>query len=466
MFQRKVFPLSFPSCLGSNKALESAAFPDGLPEALEASVALQLLSEGHSSDSDHATGCACPQNGDCNCCIPRKSAPRRRKKESSGPKAHPHSGANTPPNNTAVSHPSHTALTRIAELRPVLPKPASTRRHDYADGPVHEPSSGQHHSHAARHHESSLYSPYGRAYDYTHTHPHHDFIGDAPALSTRDVMSYNSFSSATSSPSPVGRLDESSGRVVPSPSNNIAPDSGNISAWYSTQSPAGAGDIIASLCKCGEECGCIGCAVHLPTNQSNPHHTCFFNSDGTCASCLNCLVLTAPPDIPPNTALSIYQDQDSRGVDEWVRQVNPSFPPSSPSFDLGGYPELGIGSDMYLPSSMAGCRCPPGLCQCDSRSGCGCVRESQGFAVSGERASRCRHGGTTPPAFDEGTLGVPEFYSHFNQSMEGIPMGGQTIQFRSRSGSSSSGSSEFSFSSDKVMLGTPSPHEGPPQHYF
>jgi hypothetical protein len=32
---------------------ESAAFPYGLPEALEASVAFQTLGEGTSSDSDH-----------------------------------------------------------------------------------------------------------------------------------------------------------------------------------------------------------------------------------------------------------------------------------------------------------------------------------------------------------------------------------------------------------------------------
>jgi hypothetical protein len=36
-----------------NKMLESAAFPNGLPEALEASVASQLLSQGAISDSDH-----------------------------------------------------------------------------------------------------------------------------------------------------------------------------------------------------------------------------------------------------------------------------------------------------------------------------------------------------------------------------------------------------------------------------
>lgn len=38
---------------GVNKMLESAAFPNGLPNALEASVAVPLLSQGAASDDDH-----------------------------------------------------------------------------------------------------------------------------------------------------------------------------------------------------------------------------------------------------------------------------------------------------------------------------------------------------------------------------------------------------------------------------
>jgi len=40
-------------CLGPKLGFESAAFPNGLPQALEASVAFQSLAEGTSSDSDH-----------------------------------------------------------------------------------------------------------------------------------------------------------------------------------------------------------------------------------------------------------------------------------------------------------------------------------------------------------------------------------------------------------------------------
>ncbi|KIK56166.1 hypothetical protein GYMLUDRAFT_174618, partial [Collybiopsis luxurians FD-317 M1] len=37
----------------ANKMLQLPAFPNGLPEALEASVAMQFLSEGISSDSEY-----------------------------------------------------------------------------------------------------------------------------------------------------------------------------------------------------------------------------------------------------------------------------------------------------------------------------------------------------------------------------------------------------------------------------
>lgn len=40
-------------CSGPKPGFESAAFPNGLPEALEATVAFQSPVEGTSSDSDH-----------------------------------------------------------------------------------------------------------------------------------------------------------------------------------------------------------------------------------------------------------------------------------------------------------------------------------------------------------------------------------------------------------------------------
>jgi hypothetical protein len=42
-----------PCCTGSKSGFERAAFPNGLPKALEASVALQTSTEPSSSDSDH-----------------------------------------------------------------------------------------------------------------------------------------------------------------------------------------------------------------------------------------------------------------------------------------------------------------------------------------------------------------------------------------------------------------------------
>ena len=52
LMDKIIFP-SFSCCSGSKPGFESAAFPHGLPKALEASVAFQSLAEGASSDSDH-----------------------------------------------------------------------------------------------------------------------------------------------------------------------------------------------------------------------------------------------------------------------------------------------------------------------------------------------------------------------------------------------------------------------------
>ncbi|KAJ8082278.1 copper-binding transcription factor [Marasmius tenuissimus] len=476
------------SSKGSNKALESAAFPNGLPEALEASVALQLLSEGHSSDSDHAGGCQCHKEGGCNCCTPRKSAPRRRKKEPSEDKSHPGSGANTPPN-VAGAFTSDAALTRVAELRPVLPKPALTRRPEHPDGPIHEASAGHHHTHGGRLHDASLYSPYGRAYDYNHPHHHTSYTEDSSAISPDEPPSLNFGYSAsmpfasTSSSSPIDeRAPGVVGRGAGSPSNTSTFEQGDLSPWYSAPTTGGVGDVIASFCGCGEECGCQGCTIHVPTSNTNrPNPTCGSPSGSACcASCLNCSALAGAPPlayagaIPPNTALSIHQSQDNGRdlVDEWVRQLDGSYSSAAPTFDLAaaGYGDFGM--EMYnLPNGMSGCRCPPGLCQCGAESGCGCggcERQSQGFAVSGERGC-CDRGAQTPPVFDDSPSGLPGFYNHLNASLETMPpnaIAGQ-MQFRSRSSSSSSSSASSNHSHFiGMLLGTPSPHETAQQQYF
>lgn len=479
-FVERSFPLLYPLCLGSNKALESAAFPNGLPEALEASVALQLLSEGHSSDSDHA-GCQCQKDGECNCCIPRKSAPRRRKKEPSEDKSHPGSGANTPPN-VAGAFPSDAALTRVAELRPVLPKPILMRRPEHPDGPVHEASAGHHHTHGGRLHETSLYSPYGRAYDYNHPHHHTTYPSaispdEPPPLEFGYAIPF----ATTSSPSPINEHAPGAVGRDTSPSNSSTFEPSDLSPWYSAPAAGGAGDVIASFCGCGEECGCQGCTIHVPsTNTNNLNPTCgSSNATACCASCLNCSALAAPPSlafagtIPPNTALSIYQNQNTgRDIEEWVRQLDGSYSSVAPSFELtaAGYGDLGM--EMYnLPNGMSGCRCPPGLCQCGAESGCGCggcERQSQGFAVSGERGGCCGGGSGTPPVFDDSPAALGGFYNQLDTSMETMPSNGIAgqMQFRSRSSSSSSSASSSHSHFVGMMLGTPSPHETAQQHYF
>uniref|UniRef100_A0A0W0F0Y9 Copper-fist domain-containing protein n=1 Tax=Moniliophthora roreri TaxID=221103 RepID=A0A0W0F0Y9_MONRR len=307
--------------LGSNKTLESAAFPNGLPEALEASVALQLLSEGTSSDSDHSNGCSHHRGGDCECFAVRKRA-RSRKKEASG--SGPMSGVTTSPNPNGTSPSqlplaSHPALSRVQEFRPVLPKP-SPRRFDH-EGPFHEASSSSRHGHGSgRHHvhDSFLFSPYSRAYDYTHQ----AYVGDPRAVaSSPDLLLDTNFNSLSSSQRRVAT--EVTG------------------SWSQFQSNE---DLTGSLC------GFIdGCVCH-----SNEKCRCF----------INCIVLESsslPDALPPNTALSIHGNMPrgypgEASVDEWTRQLDlfqsqPGSAAASPSY--GGYPQEFQQLDTYFsqPSS-------------------------------------------------------------------------------------------------------------------
>ncbi|KAJ7215190.1 hypothetical protein C8J57DRAFT_283770 [Mycena rebaudengoi] len=199
---------------GSPKMPESAAFPNGLPEALEAS---QRSPEGASSDSDHGgTGCRCSTVGDgaCHCCTPRKSAPRRRRPppDDAAPQTQiplvpnsTHSNSinstlpnstNTHPNGTHPRTPSHHILARIAELRPVLPRPCA-RDHALQ----HPPSSALRHGHPPHGHPDTHFSPYNRAY----AHELHS-AGDYPPydLYAQDAharRSQDSFHSHSTSPS-------------------------------------------------------------------------------------------------------------------------------------------------------------------------------------------------------------------------------------------------------------------------
>ncbi|ESK90524.1 ace1 transcription factor [Moniliophthora roreri MCA 2997] len=474
----------------SNKTLESAAFPNGLPEALEASVALQLLSEGTSSDSDHGSGCTCYQGGECHCWVPRKSAPRRRKKE---PSDGPRSGAITPPDSlpTHLTPTSHATLTRIAELRPVLPKP-SARRFGY-EGPVHEPSSGGHQAHGAgRHHihDSSFFSPYGRAYDYTHQ----SYVSETPAVGSGAAINHlnSSALSTTPPPSPDERTSEdNAGRI----DGQFSLSSGDMTTWNAIQS---AGDFLRSLCSCTNGCSCQGCMTS--TTTSNPAGTCTTN--GACSGCINCAALAATLPfsdvLPPNTALSIPNDVSRDAswprdttIDEWAKQVS-FFEPGSaetsalPSpFDIAGHAhdsrQLGLSSSSASVNASSDpptenghrsdrCMCPQELCECNAGSGCSCDRCQANltspinltFAISGERGSCCGSGLGERRRSPFEDLSIPHFvannpsvmydqFSGYISMPDGFPVMDERMSLdigmgigRSRSSSSSSSSASRS----------------------
>lgn len=216
---------------GLSKILECAAFPNGLPSMLEASVALP---EASGSESDRSDNCACVTGqlsveDLCPCATPRKSAPRKPKIE---PDLLPLTLSNS------ISEPTH-ILSRVAELRPVLPKMLS--------GPVHVPSSGVNHT---RPHISESFSPYGRAYDRVHT------AYRPPSLEP--------------------------------PSNQIEPSTSFDSSTYWSPSQT-----TSPICGCGDSCGCPGCRQHdpnAPTTASG--YTC--SNPSACGGCLECFVQTLP----------------------------------------------------------------------------------------------------------------------------------------------------------------------------
>ncbi|OJA16523.1 hypothetical protein AZE42_00637 [Rhizopogon vesiculosus] len=271
----------------------TAAFPNGLPDALEALATLPQSSD----DSDHSgetspTACGCSSGGQCNCWVPRKPPTTRRRYSGAEPpkrdKHHPdfskHQHQSTSP--PLSSH----VLARIAELRPVLPRP--THKQVPLDGSLHDPSSTVPHGHSIRHHVYD-FSPYGRAYGYTHSEHHHDQKG----------TSLNGDSRAFA------------GRVLLSPQPTLAsqpaPD-----AWSS----AGA---FPSVCACGDSCMCPGCTLHNPSITGGAAYATCTNPT-SCAFCLDCTILSLPAGIPPPNIDLSSEPSQSQEFDEWLRQVSTS----------------------------------------------------------------------------------------------------------------------------------------------
>jgi hypothetical protein len=197
-------------------------------------------------------------------------------------------------------------MKRIAELRPVLPRPA----HDMASsGPVHVPSSGNIH-YPQRHHRTGQ-APYELAYGMTHQHPlHHQSY----------VASHHSNPTYSSNDQSYVEQMQMMGMNGESWNTN----SGTI-RFDNPPFP--------SLCGCGDDCSCPGCLHHnraMSIPPSSAYGSC--TKPGACGTCLDCTIMSLPDSALPldDTALSIPSAQNEP-VAEWLRQISSSEFSDAPS---------------------------------------------------------------------------------------------------------------------------------------
>ena len=405
--------------VGVKKLPASAAFPSGLPEVLEASVALQRLSEGVSSDRSSGsisllgitgvleltiTGpgapvktCDCKVGGSCECCSPRASASQSKKQGKE--RAVPRADDVTPRRDSedAASRPaSLAAIANSGHRRPVLPRP-SPQRQSPPPGPIHDPSQPAH-AHSNRHqaHNEHFYSPYGRAYDHAHGA---DIVSSEPTVPTSTVASsVHSSSEELYSDSPRDDLPEPP------------------TQWSDASSPV-LPDFIPSLCGCGPSCSCPGCIVHRGSAAQPSASNCLNPND--CAACFECNFLSTAANVAPGTALADFTDAQYQSIDEWVRQLSattgynpneelPNIPADqSSSNNQQSYPSQAQRDVRYDPTlwqtyalwgSLQGqgaaqseccggrCQCAAGMCTCAADC-CGCC--------TGCQCADCDHPGDT-----------------------------------------------------------------------
>lgn len=329
--------------------------------------------------------------GACQCCTPRKSAPRRRRKTVGSDKEKDNQKRPTVSSTTHKQPPSTQILARLAELRPVLPKPSN--RSVFLAGPTHDPSSNVSHSHAMRHYtrDNMVFSPYGRAYDMSHGS---DIVNGSDNEQQNLPQTSSYFAQATQPPD------------IPA----------NVESWLSTT------ESFPSTCKCGEGCSCPGCVEHNGNGIIASGTTAFSScaNPGACSHCLDCAILSLPASLPQNTSLSIYDPSEAQNIDEWIRQISaqPASSDFSPSSSLP--PDLGIIQDMPWDTFRAPriseptpnnnrseccsgqCQCSPTSCACPQDccgccQGCVCVEHEHAgsnargltFATSGERGACC-----------------------------------------------------------------------------
>lgn len=187
-------------------------------------------------------------------------------------------------------------------------------------------------------HETKLYSPYGRAYDHVHpNHPTHNIPpltrpssqadntphGAHASLQPLDPPSYSRAASSTSSLP----LDDSR------PSHTSYPD---YDGWNSFQMTGAADNDVGSslsFCGCGDGCTCPSCFIHKPNADRAGLDASTCTQPDACSGCIDCatsLSYQSSQDLPPNTALSIYNNTYTlpgvnNAVDDWIRQTQDSI---------------------------------------------------------------------------------------------------------------------------------------------
>ncbi|KAF5381941.1 hypothetical protein D9757_007575 [Collybiopsis confluens] len=308
---------------GISKMLQSPAFPNGLPEALEASITIPLLPEAMSSDSEHGTCKKCMStSGDCHCShtLYRRSSKNSRIKDEmpTNPTL-----ASFPPSSSKLIIPqplNHAAAGRAHFLDMVSQTSSSyTRHHPH---PHHD----LHHNHAHQHQYD--YSPYGRAYN--HARPNH-VERHQPQVAQYDFPLEGASSEHPYSQSSFSR---SSSSMSPSTHEAYNFDTAEMDAWKTFEANTSS-DISKAICSCDDTCACSPCSVHHPNTQNRlqDFSTCA-QSDTRCVR--SDVYYQSQIDLPQNTALSIYRNQDdpSGVIDAWIKQTQGPLSRSPPDVDI------------------------------------------------------------------------------------------------------------------------------------
>lgn len=296
-------------------------------------------------------------------------------------------------------------IARIAELRPVLPRPS--RNNSFSEGPVHDPSLGIPHGHAPRHHfhENMYYSPYGRAYEHAHTL---DFAHDRKSMTSSAVVAPRS-----------DLLQNSMSGLSPA-----------VESWQSTNGTS------PSPCACGDSCRCPGCFQHnsVTIPPGGAYASCV--NPSSCSFCLDCTILS----ISASATLPVVDstpDTQPRDFDQWM-SVPPSLGPQSTinPYDLAvsqlsSLPCSGNGTVRQVQMSMrrsscAGnsCMCPPENCQCEQPGDC--ARSRTTFAVSGERGLCDKPDASTGIDMSHRPPRIPDYISMTN--IRNSPMASPNMQ--------------------------------------